>query len=282
MIKLLFTFDRHCPEKLCSSLVDSTHAFYTKYVSKPHIIQPSPDTLHQYQLSREDIVALQSCVQSDSWHELTKSINHQTSVGIMWHLINKIAKKKNPSSVLHHSPAQWPQDLIIEWSEQSQITNLPVHIQDALSTRANRRALPLTAALLSPDEEDDVAITEKELRRALARDKASAPLDDDIISAVHRVFLEVPDNPLLKQYNLCFLLGYVPQAWTRIVPIPKPITKITSCLQSFRTYSSLTTTLPATRQTFTMTIRLNAQAKNAPLSHGRLHSSLARQCCGLH
>ncbi|XP_066974195.1 uncharacterized protein [Macrobrachium rosenbergii] len=204
---LLPTFDLHCPEKLYSSLVSATHDFHTRYIRKPHIRhranamtldnrisqaekkamddgfvfmrQPSPETLHQYQLSRDDQVALQHCVLTDSWHKLTDSINHQTSIGSIWHLINRIVKKK-PPSVLHHSPAQYAQDLINEWSTQSRSTNLPAHIQDTLSTHENHHALRLSTALLSTDEEDDVPITEEELRRALARNKKSAPGDDGI------------------------------------------------------------------------------------------------------
>ena len=267
MTNLLPTFDLHCPDKLYSSLVDATHAFYSQYVSRPHLRRragahtwtldnriaqaermamedglafqrrPSPETLHQYQLSSTNLVALQRCVQTDSWHKLTDSINHQTSVGSMWHLINKVVKKK-PPSVLHHSPAQYAQDLINEWSAQSRASNLPAHIQDALSTQENYRALRLQAALLSTDEEDDVAITADELRRALARGKATSPGDDGITYAVLRALLEVPGNPLLQLYNLCLRLGYLPQAWTRstIVPISKPGTdkfrpiSLTSCV----------------------------------------------------
>lgn len=32
-------------------------------------------------------------------------------------------------STLHHSPAQYAQDLIDDWSDQLQANNLPVHIQ---------------------------------------------------------------------------------------------------------------------------------------------------------
>ena len=101
MTNLLPTFDLHCPDKLYSSLVDATHAFYSQYVSRPHLRrragahtwtldnriaqaermamedglafqrQPSPETLHQYHLSRDDLIALQRCVLTDSWHKLT-------------------------------------------------------------------------------------------------------------------------------------------------------------------------------------------------------------------
>ena len=50
--------------------------------------------------------------------------------------------------------------------------------------------------------------------------------------------MEVPGNSLLQLYNLCFRLGYLPQAWTRstFVPISKPGTdkfravSLTSCV----------------------------------------------------
>ncbi|XP_076043611.1 uncharacterized protein LOC143026727 [Oratosquilla oratoria] len=197
--------------------------------------RPSPETLHQYQLSRDDLVALQRCVQMDPWKNLTDSINHQTSVGTMWHLINKVIKKKHHSA-LHHSPTQFPQDLVDAWSAQARTSNLPPYIHDALSTHKNYRALRLASALLKTDEEDE-EITEQELRRALAKGKATAPGDDGITYVVLRVLLDVPGNPLLQLYNLCYNLGYVPRDWTcsTIVPIPKPGTdkfrpvSLTSC-----------------------------------------------------
>ncbi len=73
-----------------------------------------------------------------------------------------------------------------------------------LSTHANHRALRVTAALLSPDEEGDIAIIENGIRRALPRDRASAPGDDGISYAVLCVFLKVSGNPLLQLYSLCF------------------------------------------------------------------------------
>ncbi|XP_068245268.1 uncharacterized protein [Palaemon carinicauda] len=251
MTNLLPTFDLHCPEKLYSLLVSTTHAFHTRYIRKPHIRyrvgamtldnrisqaekkamddglafmrQPSPETLHQYQLSRDDLVALQQCVQTDSWHKLTDSINHQTNIGSLWHLINRIVKKK-PPSVLHHSPAQYAQELINEWSPQSRTINLPAHIQDSLSSQKNHRALRLSSALLNSHEKDDVPITKEELRRALAKSKKSAPGDHGITYAVLCTLIKVPGNPRLQLYNLCLCLGYVPLAWTHstIVPVPKP------------------------------------------------------------
>ena len=93
------------------------------------------------------------------------------------------------------------------------------------------------AALLRADEDDDMLITEDELRRALTRCKATTPGDDGVTYQVLRLLLKVPGNPLLQLYNLCFCRGYVPAAWTSstIVPIPKPGTdkfrpiSLTSC-----------------------------------------------------
>lgn len=263
---LLPTFNFNCPDKLYSSLVTSTHNFYTRYVSRPHISRrpeasrwtldnriqeaermvleeghnfqrrPTPETCRQCQLSRDDLVALQQCVRTDAWHTFTNSINHQTSVSHMWHLINKVIKKK-PCTAFHHSPAQYAQDLINTWSAQSRVCNLPAHIQDALTSQKHFRALRLAAPLLSKDEDDDIAITEDELRRALNRDKATTPGDDGITYSALRLLLEVPGNPLLQLYNLCLRRGHVPQPWTfsLIVPIPKPGTdkhrpiSLTSC-----------------------------------------------------
>ncbi|XP_042227380.1 uncharacterized protein LOC121869881 [Homarus americanus] len=252
MSNLLPTFDVESPEKLYSSLVNSTHNFHSHYISRPHIKrrpeayawtlderilqaekkavedgisfqeEPTLDRLHQYQSSRDDLIALQQCVRTESWRNFTDSINHQTSVGAMYHLINKVVKKKS-SSAVHHSPAEYAQDLVETWSAQSQARNLPEHIQEALSSQSNLRALRLMAALLKVDEEDTVVITEEELRRVLIRGRATVPGDDDVTYSVLRLLLKVPGNPLLLLYNLCLCTGYVLNAWTysTVVPIPK-------------------------------------------------------------
>lgn len=168
--------------------------------------QPTPASLQQYQASRDDLVALQQCVYTESWRKYTDSINHQTSAGSMWHKINRIIKKKPPSA-LHHSPAQYAQDLINTWSEQAQIRNLPPHIQEALSAHKNIRSLRLMSALLREDEEDDILITEEELRRALAKSKVTTPVDDGVTYQVLRLLQRVPGNPLPQLYNLCFSKG---------------------------------------------------------------------------
>lgn len=146
--RILLICNTHTPENLYSSLVTLTHDFYTRYVMRPHIKSrynaqhwtlerrilqaerksmqdglafqsgPTPDSLQQHQASRDDLVALQQCAYTEAWRKCTDDINHQTSAGSMWHKINKIIKRKTPSS-LHHSPAQYAQDLIDTWSEQS-------------------------------------------------------------------------------------------------------------------------------------------------------------------
>ncbi|XP_076041838.1 uncharacterized protein LOC143025719 [Oratosquilla oratoria] len=82
------------------------------------------------------------------------------------------------------------------------------------------------AALLRTDEDDDVPITEDELRRALVTSKTTAPGDDGTTYQVFRLLLKLPANPLLQLYNLCFSKGHVTRAWTSstILPTPKPAT----------------------------------------------------------
>ncbi|XP_042891046.1 uncharacterized protein LOC122265711 [Penaeus japonicus] len=92
-------------------------------------------------------------------------------------------------------------------------------------------------ALLKLDEQDDIPLTEDELRRALAGTKTTAPGDDGLTYQVLHLIQKVPGNLLLHLFNLCFRQGYVPSAWTSsiIVPIPKPGTdkfrpiSLTSC-----------------------------------------------------
>lgn len=266
MSSLLPTFNLTSPDQLYSSIVTSTHAFYDRYVRRPHIKRrtdtpawtldhriaqaerkakedglsfqshPSPESLQKYQSSRDELVVLQKCVLTESWHQFTSSINRQTSVSSMWRLINRVVKRK-PASTLHHSPGQYAQDLINGWSRQSRARNLPQHIREALSSNEDLRTLRLMNALLKPDEEDDRPITESEIRRALTKGKASAPGDDGITYSVLRLLQEVSGNPLLRLYNVCFRQRCVPRAWTSstIIPIPKPGTdkfrpiSLTSC-----------------------------------------------------
>ncbi|XP_076054497.1 uncharacterized protein LOC143033192 [Oratosquilla oratoria] len=251
--RLLPTFDLLSPDSLYDSLVNSTHYFYTHYVLRPHIQrrtktrswtldqriaqaeriavdaglsfqrQPTPEHLHHYQLARDNLVALQKCVYTESWQKFIDSINHQTSTGTMWHLIKKVVKKKS-ACTLHHSPLEYAQDLITTWSEQSQTRNLPENVQEALSSHRSSRNLRLMGALLQTDEDDDIPFTEDELHRALARVKNSAPGEDGLTYQVLRLLQNVPSNPLLQLFNLCLRLGHVPSAWTKstIIPIPKP------------------------------------------------------------
>jgi len=64
----------------------------------------------------DHLLALQQSNQTDSWQQLTKSTSHLTSIGSMWHLINKVVKKKAPVA-LHHSPTDCVQ-IIDAWSAQ--------------------------------------------------------------------------------------------------------------------------------------------------------------------
>ncbi len=106
---------------------------------------------------------------------------------------------------------------------QSRFGNLPAPVRDALSSQVDLRSLLLVDALLQADEEYDVPIMPYELQRALATGTDSAPGEDGITYSVLR-FLQIPGNPLLQLFNLCFHRGYAPWAWTSsiIVPIPKP------------------------------------------------------------
>ena len=266
MTRFLPTFACASPDQLYSSLVSATHDFYRLYVLRPHLqrrpaalswsldarlqdardeaervgllfqADPSPELLHHYQRSRDDLTALLECVSTDSWQQFTDSINHQTSVASMWHLIRRVVKR-NPATARHHAPAVFAQQLVEEWSSQSDPASLPAPVQDALSSGALLRRLHLVGALLQQDDEDSVPITEDELRRALFRGKASAPGDDGITYSVLRLLHRVPGSPLLRLYNMCLRVGCVPTAWTTstIIPIPKPGTakfrpiSLTSC-----------------------------------------------------
>ena len=173
--------------------------------------QPTPARLLQYQASRDDLVALQQCAHTESWRKFTDRINHQTSVGSMWHMINRVIKRK-PQSALHHSPAQYAQNLINTWSEQAQSRNLLAHIQDALSTHRDVRNLRLMTALFRADEDDNVLITEEELRRALIMCKATAPGDDGVTYQVFRLLTIFASACLDLQYHCAH-----PKTWHRQV-----------------------------------------------------------------
>ena len=266
MTRVLPSFDCADADQLYTSLVSATHDFFRLYVSRPHLrrrpaalswtldarlqdardeaeragllfqADPSPELLRRYQRLRDDLTALLDCVSTDSWQRFTDSINHQTSVASMWHLIRRVVKR-NPATARHHAPAVFAQQLVDEWSAQSNPASLPVPVQDALSSGALVRRLHLVSALLQQDDEESVQVTEDELRRALFRGRASSPGDDGITYAVLRLLHRVPGNPLLRLYNLCLRDGCVPLAWTTstIIPIPKPGTakfrpiSLTSC-----------------------------------------------------
>ncbi|XP_045123987.1 uncharacterized protein LOC123511944 [Portunus trituberculatus] len=222
------------PEELYSSLVHATHAFYLRYISRPRIKRqtrphawtldgrlceaeqaaeadgllyqkhPTSQHLRQYRDSRDTLVTLQRCVRTEVWHDFLSGLNHQTSTKSMWHAINRVLKRK-PASALHHSPAEYAGNLVTAWSTQSRVTSLPEHVQRALRHGADRRALRLMAALLTPDEEDEVEITTAELQRALARGKATAPGDDGITYSVLRLLFKVPVQQLLVVFS-CHLI----------------------------------------------------------------------------
>ena len=141
----------------------------------------------------------------------------------MWHLIRKVVSK-TPATPRHHTPDTYAQQLVNTWSEQSTLTSPPIHMHDALSSRAPVRRLGLASALLQDDDDEAVQITEGKLRRALSRGKVTSPGDDSITYAVLRLIQRVPGNPLLRLYNLCLQNACVPRAWTcsTIIPITKP------------------------------------------------------------
>ena len=123
---------------------------------------PTPELLHRYQTSRDDLIALQECAHTASWQRFTDSINQQTTVSSMWHLIKRVIKR-TPATAYHHTPAEDAQQLVDTWSQQSSNDNLPPPIQNSLSSQAPFRKLRLVAALLKEDKFDTVAITEEEL-----------------------------------------------------------------------------------------------------------------------
>ena len=83
---------------------------------------PLSGSFRQYQVARDGLIALQKCAYTESWY--TDSINHHTSVGTMWHLINRTIKKR-PTNALHHSPHEYAaQGLITTWSAESQTCNV--------------------------------------------------------------------------------------------------------------------------------------------------------------
>ena len=115
---------------------------------------PTPDLLHRYQTSRDALVALQECVQECGftmyWQRFTNNINQQTSVTTMWHLIRRVVSN-TPATARHHTPDAYDQQLVNTWSEQSTPASLPIHIQDALCSRAPVRRLGLVLTLLQDD-----------------------------------------------------------------------------------------------------------------------------------
>ena len=63
------------------------------------------------------------------------------------------------------------------------------------------------AALLKPEEDDDVPLTEDELRRALAGTKTTAPGDDGLTYQVLCLLQKVPGNSLATSLQPLFPPG---------------------------------------------------------------------------
>ena len=103
---LLPTFDFLSPDNLYNSLINVTYDFYSRYIIRPHIQrrpmvhtwtldnriakaertaadaglafqrQPTPNRLRQYQVARDDLIALQKCAYTESRQKYTDNINH--------------------------------------------------------------------------------------------------------------------------------------------------------------------------------------------------------------
>ncbi|MPC53280.1 hypothetical protein E2C01_047169 [Portunus trituberculatus] len=137
------------------------------------------DNLRRNQASRDVLVNIQGCVRTDYWQKFTDRINKQTNVGTIRKLIQRATRRKTVTA-LHHSPGEYAEGLIYDWSSQSRVDSLSEHVQAALSAQARRRTLRLMGALLEQDDEDTTPFTEDELPWALAHGKATAPGDDSI------------------------------------------------------------------------------------------------------
>ncbi|KAK3889118.1 hypothetical protein Pcinc_006860 [Petrolisthes cinctipes] len=85
----------------------------------------------------------------------------------MWHLIRRVVKK-TIATARHHTPTDYAQQLVDAWAEQSTPASLPIHIQDALASRAAVHRLRLMSALLQDDDDDAEEITEEELQDHLS------------------------------------------------------------------------------------------------------------------
>ncbi|MPC53341.1 hypothetical protein E2C01_047231 [Portunus trituberculatus] len=80
---------------------------------------PIPELPERYRESRDALVALLECVTTESWQRFTESINQETSMSSMWHLIRQVVKKTPPPMARYHTPAAYAQQLVDTWSEQS-------------------------------------------------------------------------------------------------------------------------------------------------------------------
>lgn len=74
-------------------------------------------------------------------------------------------------------------------------------------------------ALLQADEEDNVPITEDELRCALITSKVSAPGEEGITYSILRPLQNISGNPILQLNTLCLQKGCIPHCTH---PFPAP------------------------------------------------------------
>ena len=119
-----------------------------------------------------------------------------------------------------------------------------------------------------------MAITDEELRCALAMTKVTDQDDDGITYPVLRLLQQESGKPLLLLYNLCLHQGYVPLAWTLslIVLIPKPGTNKFRPIFFSSCFSEVLVRI----------LLLFTSAQHTPLPLGNVVSSQPGKCHGFH
>ena len=195
------------------------------------------ENLLTFLTANRELRKLKDEVRNTYWEDFLQSINRTTSSSEMWAKIKRISGN-SPPPPLHHSPAEYADMLLDQWSSTSQVTSLPANIQTYLHNTKVNRQFNIEIACASIDPTDHYQITEYELHSALQKGKSTAPGEDGITYNVLRLLGEIPSNPLLQLYRMSLSQGVLPQKWTEslIIPIPKsnsqkfrPIS-LTSCM----------------------------------------------------
>ena len=183
----------------------------------------TPDNLHAFLTATRTFREYKDSIRNKHWEQFLQGINAHTSPGEIWRKIRKLTGK-NTSHPLHHSPKDYANSLLKQYTETSKFSSLPQNIQHYFNETKLDRQFKIEIACSELDETDRYPVTEQELNTALSKGKSTSPGDDGITYDTLRLLARVKGNPLLTLYQMSLTASTLPPEWTEstIIPIPKP------------------------------------------------------------